>query len=372
MRVSDVTALLDQWAPLAYSEDFDNTGLLVCDQTTEVTGILVTLDTLEAVVDEAIARGCNLIVSFHPIIFSGLKKITNQTYVSRTVRKAIKNDIAIFAIHTALDNAKFGVSATMCDALGLQNCQVLMPKENVLNKLVTYVPIDAVEKVRMALFDQGAGALGHYEHCSFDALGTGRFRAKEHANPAVGTIGQDHIEAEAQISITFLAHLKSKVISALKQAHPYEVVAFEVMTLAQSCSDIGMGMIGELSQSMETEAFLALVKTSFNCEVIKHSKGHSNNIKRVAVLGGSGGFAIDNAKATGADCYITADLKYHDYFKGDNDFLVADIGHYESEQYTKALIVNYLIKKITNFAPSLSPCKVVLSKVSTNPISYYS
>lgn len=372
MRVSDVMAILDQWAPLAYSEDFDNTGLLVGDASAEVRGIIVTLDTLEEVVDEAIAQKCNLIVSFHPIIFSGLKKITPQDYTTRSVRKAIKNDIAIFAIHTALDNAIFGVSATMAQALGLRNSRILMPKENVLTKLVTYIPQDSVAEVRDALFAAGGGAIGHYDHCNFEVLGTGRFRPTDQAQPAIGHIGQNHSGPEVQMSITFMAHLKTPVMDALKLAHPYEEVAYDLTNLPQTCSEIGMGMVGDLAQPMTPNAFMDLVKNAFNCGVIKYSKEYQNQIQRVAVLGGSGSFAIDRAKASKADCYLTADLKYHDFFKGEKDFLLADIGHYESEQHTKALIVNYLSKKITNFAPSLPPCKVVLSKVNTNPISYYS
>jgi len=371
MQVADVLRLLDQWAPLTYSEDFDNTGLLVGNAQSEVRGILVSLDTLESVVDEAIAEDCNLVVSFHPIIFSGLKFLKSEDYVSRAVVKAIKNDIAIIAIHTALDNMPYGVSWGMAQVLDLQNTQVLMPKQALMYKLVTYTPHQNAEQVRTALFAAGAGAIGNYDECSFNVSGTGTYKPLDGAQPALGSIGELHTEPETQIKVSFLRHQKSALISALKQAHPYEEVAYDIIALDQACPEVGMGLIGTLPQKLSFEQLLKTLKSGFNCGCIKYSKNGPQQIQKVAVLGGSGSFAIDQAKALGAQVYITSDLKYHDYFKGQEDFAVLDIGHYESEQFTKDLIVDYLSKKITNFAPSLPIVKVLKSKVKTNPISYY-
>ena len=371
MQVADVLNLLDQWAPLTYSEDFDNTGLLVGDPKAQVRGILVSLDTLESVIEEAIAQDCNLVVSFHPIIFSGLKSLKTEDYVTRSVVKAIKNDIAIIAIHTALDNMPHGVSAGMAQALALQNSRVLMPKQEVLYKLITYVPKKNAEALTAALFEAGAGALGNYEECSFSADGTGTFKPIAGAQPTLGEIGRRHTETETQVQVSFLRHQKSRLIAALKQAHPYEEVAYEVVGLNQSCLEVGMGLIGTLPKQLSFDALLEKLKTTFSCGCIKYSDNGPKEIHTVAVLGGSGSFAIDQAKALGAQVYITADLKYHDYFKGQEDFAVLDIGHYESEQFTKDLIVDYLSKKITNFAPSLPIVKVLKSNVKTNPISYY-
>lgn len=370
MKVKDVIQLLEELAPQSYAEDFDNTGLLVGDRLAEVSGILVTLDTLEAVVDEAIENDCNLIVSFHPIIFSGLKKLTGASYVERTVLKAIKNDIAIFAIHTALDNAWKGVNRMICDKLQLQDCAVLIPKKKTIKKLTTYVPTEQAADVREALFAAGGGAIGNYSNCSFNVAGEGSFKGNKDSNPTKGIQGTTHIEPEIQIGITFPAHLHGHIVKALKTSHPYEEVAFEITTLDNTNQHIGMGMIGSLEAPMSPEAFLKHTKATMQTACIRHSKMGDHPIQKVAVLGGSGSFAIDAAKGAGADAFVSSDFKYHDFFKAEDQLLLADIGHYESEQYTKDLLVSFLTKKISNFAPALPGGKVVLSKTHTNPISY--
>ncbi|MCH9660272.1 MAG: Nif3-like dinuclear metal center hexameric protein, partial [Bacteroidetes bacterium] len=330
----------------------------------DVSGVLVTLDTLEAVVDEAIATKCNLIVSFHPIIFKGLKKITGKTYVERVVTKAIKHDISIFAIHTALDNAWNGVNAMICEKLGLVHRRILIPQKATIHKLITFVPSAQAKQVREALFAAGAGTIGNYSNCSFNNAGMGSFNPNETANPTIGMKGKTHFEAEIQIGITFQKHQESKVLKALFKAHPYDEVAYEITTLNNNNQHIGMGMIGEFTDGMDAKQFIQHSKKTFKTGCVRHSKLPKGTIKTVAVLGGSGSFAINAAKAAGADAFITADLKYHDFFSGEGAILLTDVGHYESEQYTKELLVAHLSKKITNFA-------VVLSQVNTNPITYY-
>ena len=364
MTVKEVLSVLEALAPLSYSEDFDNTGLLVGDYNTQVKGILVTLDTLETVVDEAIETHCNLIVSFHPIIFKGLKKLTGKSYVERTVLKAIKHDIAIFSIHTALDNAWNGVNAMICEKLNLNNRKILIPQEGTIKKLITFVPNKDAEKLRESLFKAGAGAIGNYDNCSFNIKGIGSFNGNEDSNPTKGKKGETHFEEETQIGVTFSKHLEGKVLHALFENHPYEEVAYEVTTLENTHQHIGMGMVGELSEAISEEAFLAHLKKTFKTGVIRHSALLGKPIKKVAVLGGSGSFAISAAKSKQVDAFVTSDLKYHDFFQAENQLILADIGHYESEQYTKELLVAHLSKKITNFA-------VVLSKVKTNPVSYF-
>ncbi len=363
MQIKDVINVLEALAPLHYAEDFDNVGLLVGDKNNTVSGVLVTLDTLEAVVDEAIEKNCNLIVSFHPIIFKGLKSLTGKNYVERTVLKAIKNDIAIYAIHTALDNALKGVNDIICDTLGLVNKKILIPQKGTIKKLTTYVPNNAAEALRTALFNAGAGNIGNYENCSFNTEGKGTYKGNEHSNPTLGTKGELHTEPETQISVTFNAHIESKLLNALFEAHPYEEVAFEVSTLDNYDQNIGIGMLGELKQPQSTLDFLKDVKQTMKVSCIRHSKLTTNIISKVAVLGGSGSFAIPAAKAAGADILVTSDLKYHDFFSAENQIILADIGHYESEQFTKTFLVDYLSKKITNFA-------VVLSTTNTNPVKY--
>ena len=363
MTINQVISTLEELAPTAYAEDFDNVGLLVGDKTTEVSGILVTLDTLEETIEEAIQQDCNLIVSFHPIIFKGLKKITGKSYVERVILKAIKHDIAIYAIHTALDNSFKGVNHQICEEIGLVNRQVLVPQPQTIKKLVAHVPHKNVEEVRDALFNAGAGSIGNYDDCSFNISGKGTFKANEEANPTLGEIGKLHMEEETQLHLTYPRHVESKVLKALFNTHPYEEVAYEITTLENKNQQIGIGMMGELPQAENEVEFLERIKKTFHLKVIRHSKLLNKEIKKVAVLGGSGAFAIPNAKALQADIYITADLKYHDFYQAENQLVLADIGHYESEQYTKNLLHSYLTKKFRNFA-------VVLSQKSTNPIQY--
>ena len=363
MKVKEVMTLLEELAPLSYSEDFDNTGLLVGDANASVSGILVTLDTLENVVDEAIEKNCNLIVSFHPIIFSGLKKITGKTYVERVVQKAIKHDIAIFSNHTALDNSWNGVNAMICEKLGLKNRSVLIPQSETIKKLITFVPSKDAESVRNALFATGAGSIGNYENCSFNKEGKGSFKGNESSNPVIGKKGNIHFESETQIGITFAKHLQNNILEALFKTHPYEEVAYEITTLENQNQHLGMGMIGEFDKAMDEMAFLKFLKTTMKTDCVRHSELLKKPIKKVAVLGGSGSFAIDAAKKAGADAFISADFKYHDFYKAENQIILADIGHYESEQFTKNHLVDYLTKKFRNFA-------VVLSEKNTNPINY--
>lgn len=364
MIVQDVMNHLEAFTPLAYAEEFDNVGLLVGNRNMPVSGILVTLDTLEAVVDEAIEAKCNLIVSFHPIIFKGLKKLTGSTYVERVVMKAIKHDVAIYSMHTALDNAFHGVNDIICNQLELSNKQILIPQSQTIKKMTTFVPTEEIEQLRNALFQAGAGSIGNYDNCSFNIEGVGTFKGNEDSNPTKGEKGQIQYEKETQISVTYPKHLESQILKALFKTHSYEEVAYEITTLENKNQHIGLGMMGDLKNAMNETDFLNFIKNKMDTAHIRHSGFLNKKIKKVAVLGGSGSFAIEAAKNSGADAFITSDLKYHDFFTAEDTILLADIGHYESEQFTKNILVAYLTKKITNFA-------IVLSKTITNPVKYF-
>ena len=338
MIVQDVITHLEVLAPLAYAEEFDNVGLLVGDKNSELTGVLVTLDTLESVVDEAIENQCNLIVSFHPIIFKGLKKITGKTYVERVLIKAIEHKIAIYAIHTALDNAFEGANAGLCELLGLKNKAILIPQAGTIKQLTTYVPEKNADAVKTALFACGAGSIGNYTDCSFSSVGTGTFKGNEHSNPVIGAKHELQKISETKLTFSFAKHLEHTALKALFSSHPYEEVAYEIVSLENTNQHIGMGMIGQLEYPMDGTSFIKVLKTQLNCSVIRHSALLDTPIQKVAVLGGSGRFAIEAAKA-------------------------ADVGHYESEQHIKNILVAHLKKKITNFA-------VLLSKTNTNPVKY--
>ncbi|NCT10016.1 MAG: Nif3-like dinuclear metal center hexameric protein [Flavobacteriia bacterium] len=363
MKVKEVTSILEEIAPLNYAEDFDNVGLLIGNNQTEVIGVLVALDTLETTIDEAIEKKCNLIISFHPIIFNGLKKLNGNNYVEKVVIKAIQNNIAIYAIHTALDNSFEGVSAKIAEVLDLQNTKVLIPKKNILKKLTTYIPTHAAIQLRNTLFDAGAGNIGNYDNCSFSISGEGTFRGNEKSNPTLGEKSKLHLEKEIQISVLFEVKNEENILKALHENHPYEEVSYEIITIENSYQNVGMGIIGDLSKPLYEKDFLEYLKKTMKTDCIRHSAYINRKIKKVAVLGGSGSFAISTAKKLGADAYVSADFKYHDFFKAENNILLADIGHYESEQFTKNLIVDFLTKKISNFA-------IILSEKNTNPIYY--
>lgn len=363
MKIAEIISFLETEAPPSLQEQYDNAGLITGDASWECTGIICSLDAIEDVVQEAISKKCNLIIAHHPIIFGGLKKINGKNYVEKTVIKAIKSDIAIYAIHTNLDNIIGGVNGKMAAMLGLQNLTILSPKEGILKKLFTFVPLADAEKVRVAIFQAGGGHISNYSECSFNTTGTGTFKAGEGTNPYSGTIGQRHTDDEVKIEIIFPAYLERKIISAMKASHPYEEVAFDIINLSNSHPHIGSGMIGELNQPMDEKAFLSYIKSVFEASVIRHTTLLSRLIKKVAICGGAGSFLISRALAVGADVFITADLKYHEFFDANNQILIADIGHYESEQFTINLLQELLANKFPTFA-------VLKTAVKTNPVHY--
>lgn len=363
MKLKELCTSLEEWAPLAYQESYDNSGLIVGDLSAELTSVLVSLDCVEDVIEEAIAKGCNAIVSHHPIVFKGLKSFTGKNYVERTLIKAIKNDIALYAIHTNLDNIHTGVNKMLADKIGLINTRVLVPKKEVIKQLVTYaIPADA-DSIRNALFEIGAGALGEYSECSFTVSGSGTFKGSQNSNPVVGEKGIRTCQVEERIEILFPAFMESRVISVLKNSHSYEEVAYSVFNLSNENQNVGSGMIGELSIAENSLDFLGTLKNNLNADGIRYTSLVKNKIKKVAICGGSGSFLLQAAIRSGADVFITGDFKYHEFFDAENKIIIADVGHYESEQYTKDLIADFLSEKFPKFA-------VHLSEVNTNPINY--
>jgi dinuclear metal center YbgI/SA1388 family protein len=363
MIVKDIIKILDEKYPFCYAEDYDNVGLIVGDDQSKVKGIVVCLDTIESVVDEAIQKKCNVIVSFHPIIFEGLKRLTNKSHVEIVVNKCIKNNISIIAIHTAMDNSIVGVNKIICDKLELEDIKILVPKKGTIKKLTTYLPHKNLESIKTKLFKSGAGTIGNYDECSFYVKGIGTFKGNESSNPMIGNKGiQTEIE-EVKISFTFPMHKEKEILNILKENHPYDEYAYEIISLENINQNIGLGMIGKLNKSISEENFITYLKDKMNTKLVRHSEFTGKKIRTVAVLGGSGSFAINNAIAAKADAYITSDLKYHDFFKGEKKILLTDIGHYESEQYTKNVIHTHLTEKITNFA-------IVLTETNSNPVKY--
>ncbi|MCO5260896.1 MAG: Nif3-like dinuclear metal center hexameric protein [Crocinitomicaceae bacterium] len=363
MTVKDITNYLESLAPLTSQESYDNSGLIVGDKNTPVTQALICLDSTEAIVDEAIATGCNLIIAHHPIVFKGLKSLTGKNYVERVVIKCIQNKIALYAIHTNLDNYRFGVNAEIGKRLGLTNLQILSGKENALFKLAVYVPNDNREELAKALFNAGAGNIGNYKECSFYTEGTGTFTPESNATPFIGKNEEATSVHESKLEVLVNLHNLSAVTNAMKEAHPYEEVAYDIIPLKNKNIYEGGGMIGELEKEMNSLDFLKLVKEKFNCGIIRHTNIVKSTIKRVAFCGGSGAFLLKDAISQKVDIYITGDFKYHEFFDAEDKIIIADIGHFESEQFTINLLSDILIKKFPNFA-------LRLTNINTNPIKY--
>jgi len=364
MLIKDIISEIESFAPPALKEDYDNVGLLVGSATAEATGALITLDVTESVVDEAIQNECNIIVAHHPLIFRGLKNITDRSETGRIVIKAIQNGVAIFAGHTNVDSVLNGVSGKMAQKLGLVNTTILSPVKNKLLKLVTFVPVDFADKVRDAVFNAGAGVIGNYDSCSYNTIGTGTFKAGEDTNPFVGEKGKVHSEQEVRVETILPDFQKSKVISALLNAHPYEEVAYDLYPLENEWPVTGYGIVGDLEKPVSEEEFLGILKQIFKADGIRHTQLLKKPIRRVALCGGSGSELLGRAISSGADIFISADFKYHQFFDAEKRILIADIGHFESEQFTKDLFFEILTKKFSNFA-------IRLSEVNTNPIKYF-
>lgn len=364
IKIKDVTSHLEQLAPISYQESYDNAGLITGKENWVVTGILITLDCTEAVVEEAIQKKCNLIVAHHPIVFRGLKKITGKTYVERTIIKALKNDICIYAIHTNLDNVAKGVNQKIAEKIGLTDLKILSPSTQGLSKLVSFIPKEHLSKVMDAVHEAGAGSVGKYDNCSFQITGTGKFRPTAEAKPHLGEVGKMEEVEEVRIEVLLASHQEHAILSALKSAHPYEEVAYYLSPLSNQNQDVGSGLIGKLQKPMEPIDFLKHLKRSMNTALIRHTNIDSiEKIEKVALCGGAGSFLLPTAKAKAADAFVSADFKYHEFFDAEDKILIADVGHYESEQFTKELLKEVLDKKFPNFA-------IYFSKSVTNPISY--
>lgn len=364
MQIKDLVRYLEQIAPSVYQESYDNAGLIVGDPNQMITGVLIALDSTEAVLEEAIQKQCNIVVAHHPIVFGGLKTFTGKNYVERVVMKAIKHDIAIYAAHTNLDNVyENGVNGKIAEKLGLEQCRILSPKRGILQKLCVFVPETAIDAVRDALFEAGAGYIGNYSECSFASKGEGSFKGNATSNPHVGEPNKRHYEPEQKLEVVVPKAQTGQVIGALLQAHPYEEVAYDLLPLNNNHEQVGSGMVGNLAVPMESTAFLKLVKEQLNTACIRHTAICTPTVQRVAVCGGAGSFLLNQAIRAKADVFITGDYKYHQFFDAENRIIIADVGHYESEQFTIELFYELLTQKFLNFA-------IHCTEVNTNPVNY--
>ncbi len=363
MKIKDITHFLESWAPLSLQESYDNSGLLIGEESDSINQALITLDITESVIDEALDSGSDMIIAHHPFIFRGIKQIGNTHWIDRCIRKAIKHNIAIYAIHTNLDNVSTGVNFKISEKLGLKNTSILQPKKETLSKVTVFVPFADKENVLQAMFAAGAGSVGNYDQCSFQVEGTGTFRGNETSNPTIGKKGKYEHVNEVRIEVLVPNYQLGNVLKAMIKAHPYEEVAHYIQPLTNVNQEVGSGMVGELASPMKSDEFLSYLKKQMNLQVIRHTRLVKNEVKKVAFCGGSGSFLLHNAIRKNADIFITGDFKYHDFFEANEEIIIADIGHYESEVFTKELILDALTKNFTKFA-------FRLSKVDTNPIKY--
>lgn len=365
MKVNDIVQAIEAFAPPAFQESYDNSGLQVGDMNAEVKGCLLTLDVTEAVLKEAMERGCNMVIAHHPVIFGGLKRLTGSNYVQRVVQMAIRNDINIYACHTNLDNMLGGVNAKIAEKLGLKDTAILSMMMGSLRKLYTFVPEKDADKVREALWAAGAGNIGNYHECSFNTQGKGTFKPEDDADPAIGKAGGPReIVDEVKIEVLVTRDKERQVLKALFDAHPYEEVAYEFIALENVNQEMGAGMVGYLDEPMTEMDFLAHIKAKMKADVVRYTELRGKMVEKVAICGGSGSFLLKEAISSGADVFLTADFKYHQFFDAEGKIVIADIGHYESEQYTVELFMEILKEKFPNFA-------FLLSSLSTNPVKYF-
>ncbi|MFM9051250.1 MAG: Nif3-like dinuclear metal center hexameric protein [Bacteroidota bacterium] len=355
---------LESFAPPVLQETYDNSGLLVGHPDMEVAGVTVSLDCTEEVIREAVANGSNVVVAHHPIVFGGLKRLTGRNYIERTVLEAIRNGVAIYAIHTNLDNVRQGVNLKISERLGLINARILSPKKGLLRKLITFCPLAHTENVLNALFSAGAGSIGDYDECSFTSKGIGSYRPLKGSAPFIGQHGVRQNEQEERLEVIFEFWKEQDILSALRSAHPYEEVAYDLYALENEHHLVGSGMIGELTEAMDEPTFMHFLKDVMKTACIRHSRLLGKKVEKISVCGGAGGFLLPDAKRAGADVFITADYKYHQFFDANGSLVIADIGHYESEQFTMHLLHDLIVQKFTTFA-------VRLTGVSTNPVHYY-
>ena len=364
MKLKDLTSYLDTAVPLAFQEDYDNAGLQVGQPEKEITSAMICLDVTEEVIKEAIASKCDLIVSHHPLIFKGIKNLTGKTFTERIIIEAVRNDIAIYSAHTNLDMLSNGVSRKMAEKIGLTKISVLAPLEKTLLKLVTFIPESHAQAVQNAVFEAGAGVIGNYDNCGFSVSGTGSFRGNEMTNPFIGEKGKLHTGNEIRFETILFAHLKDKVVKALLNSHPYEEVAYDLYALENNNIEIGLGCVGFLDKPVSEIDFMKLISGVFDAKGIRHSDLTGKPVNKVALCGGSGASLINNAIHSGADVFLTADIKYHDFFKTENRILLVDAGHFETEKFSREILKDLIIKKFPKFA-------VRFSATNTNPINYF-
>lgn len=362
MILKEFIRQLEAEIPSAIQESYDNTGLQVGNINAEVSKALICMDITYEVLEEALTQSCDLIISHHPLLFHSIKRIDASRNPGKLIHFAVKNDIAIYSLHTSIDKYQFGVSYALAERLNLLEIRVLQPEKDLLKKLVTFCPTAQSASLRNALFNAGAGHIGNYDSCSFNIEGKGTFRALEGTNPYVGKPGELHTEDESRIEVIFPKWKKESLLKALLANHPYEEVAYDIYPLENNLENTGLGAIGNLKTSIEAKDFILKIQKEFNNNPLRFNK-YSGKISRVAVCGGSGASLLEHAISAGADAFISADMKYHDFQAASERILMIDAGHYETEIQVLHLIKELISEKIPTFAS-------LISETDTNFVRY--
>jgi dinuclear metal center YbgI/SA1388 family protein len=366
MKCDNIIKIIEDWAPKSIAWEKDNVGLQVGSLRREVKNILLCLDVNEKVIDEASKKNCNLIISHHPLLFRSLKKIDiERDQKSKILEKLIKKDITLYSAHTNLDFTKDGVSFQLADKLGLSNQRFLLNKSSNLNKLIVFVPVDNADKVAEAMHSAGAGIIGEYSHCSFRTIGMGTFKGSNKSKPSMGVKGKLNKVSEVKIEVLVNSFDLHKVISSMKKIHPYEEVAFDVYPMVNENFNYGMGVIGDLKKELTAKEFLTYVSKSLRINNFRFNKGSKFRIKKVAVCGGSGSDLLETAIKSKADAFVTADVKYHTFQDAEDEILLIDAGHYETEIHSLNAIKNRIENSLKD------KVKVYKFSGTTNPIVFY-
>lgn len=346
--------------PKRLAESYDNVGLLVGDYKKSIKRVLVCLEVNSDIVDEAIRLGVDIIISHHPLIFTPLKNITNDDYISQILIKCIKNDISLYALHTNFDNANGGMNDILADIIELKDTKPLKKIEyNNLFKLVVFVPQTHAEIVRNAMLNSGAGHIGNYSHCSFNLEGKGTFLPLYGTSPFIGRQGELERVDEVRIETIVKEEELINVVNTMLKAHPYEEAAYDVYPLENSTIK-GLGRIGVLDKEMNFMDFCNYIKEKFNLSSLNTAGDSERIIKTVAVLGGDGNDFIEDAIASGCDVFISGDIKHHKALVGVlNGINIIDAGHYNTE--------NLAIPYISDFINSIADVDCFVSNINTNP-----
>ena len=361
MKLNDLIKQIEKKYPLSLAYDWDNVGLLVGDFESEIKKVLVTLEANENVIDEAIENNVDLIVTHHPFIFKKINKINTRDLKGRLIHKLIKNDIALYSMHTNFDIAFDGLNDYFMEIMGFKNTKILdVTNSQTLYKLAVYVPKTHELVLRDALGEAGAGYIGNYSHCTFNTPGIGTFKPDENTNPFIGTVGQIEEVEEVKIETIVPQSILQKTIDKMLKAHPYEEVAYDIYKLENKGESVGLGRYASLDVQTNLQALCEKIKLKLNMNHIRVVGDLNTKIKKVAVVTGAGSDMVRLAKSKNCDVIITGDVKYHEAQDAlDMGMTMVDCGHFDTEDIFKDVMKRFL--------DSVEGVEIIRSEINLNP-----